>query len=82
MIEMSFDFEETVYLFELRTEWYNELNVILEELDLQSGIDGDDQRRRSARRVLFKELNRSSSVPCRWLLPQIDSSDVASLRAS
>jgi hypothetical protein len=43
MIEMSFDFEETVYLFELRTEWYNELNMILEELDLQSGIDAEDQ---------------------------------------
>jgi hypothetical protein len=42
MIELSFDFDETVYLFELRTEWYNELNVILEELDLQSNIDADN----------------------------------------
>jgi hypothetical protein len=42
MIEMSFDFAETVYLFELRTEWYNELNVILEELDLQSGVESED----------------------------------------
>ena len=43
MVELSFDFEETVYIFELRTEWYNELNVILEELDMQSGIEAEDQ---------------------------------------
>jgi hypothetical protein len=43
MIEMSFDHQETIYVFELRTEWYNELNVILEELDLRSDMDTEDQ---------------------------------------
>jgi hypothetical protein len=43
MIEMSFDFEETIYLFELRTEWYSELNAILEELDFQSDVDSDER---------------------------------------
>jgi hypothetical protein len=42
MIEMSFDLNETMYLFELRTEWYSELNVILEELDLHSESEPDD----------------------------------------
>jgi hypothetical protein len=42
MIELSFDLAETVYIFELRTEWYNELNVILEELDIQSGVAADE----------------------------------------
>jgi hypothetical protein len=41
MIELSFDFQETVYMFELRTEWYDELNVLLEELDLQSGVESE-----------------------------------------
>jgi hypothetical protein len=41
MIEISFDFEETVYVFELRTEWYNELNAILDELDFHSDLDAD-----------------------------------------
>ena len=43
MIEMSFDFGDTVYLFELRTEWYSELNALLEELDFHSDIDDDDR---------------------------------------
>ena len=43
MIEMSFDYEETIYLFELRTEWYSELNVILEELDFHSDVESDDR---------------------------------------
>jgi hypothetical protein len=43
MIELSFDLAETMYIFELRTEWYNELNAILEELDMQSGMEADDQ---------------------------------------
>jgi len=43
MIEISFDLDETIYVFELRTEWYNELNAILEELDFQSDVDGDPE---------------------------------------
>jgi hypothetical protein len=42
MIELSFDLADTIYVFELRTEWYNELNAILEELDMQSGIEAAD----------------------------------------
>ena len=45
MIEMSFVHDDTVYVFELRTDWYSELNVILDELDMQSGADSDDDER-------------------------------------
>jgi hypothetical protein len=43
MIELSFDLADTVYLFELRTEWYNELNLILEDLDMYSGVEAEDR---------------------------------------
>jgi hypothetical protein len=43
MVELSFDHQDNVYMFELRTDWYNELNMILEELDLASGVDADDE---------------------------------------
>ena len=33
-IELSFDYNSTMYMFELQTEWYSELNNILDELDL------------------------------------------------
>jgi hypothetical protein len=43
MVEMSFDFQDTIYLYELRTDWFNELNVILDELDLHSGMESDSE---------------------------------------
>jgi hypothetical protein len=47
-IELSFDYSGTLYIFEVRTEWYNEVNAILDELDLmsedQEEEDEDDSR--------------------------------------
>jgi hypothetical protein len=40
-IELSFDYSGTMYAFELRTEWYNEVNEILDQLEL--GGDDDDK---------------------------------------
>jgi hypothetical protein len=44
-IELSFDYNSTVYMFELQTEWYAELNDILDELDLADigDDDGEDE---------------------------------------
>jgi hypothetical protein len=33
-LELSFEYEDLTYVFELRTEWYSELNTILDELDM------------------------------------------------
>jgi len=42
-IELSFDFEGRIYFFELRTEWYDEWNDILDELeDNVPGGDGEE----------------------------------------
>ena len=41
-IELSFDYQDTLYMFELQTEWYEELNNILDELDLAG--PGEDDR--------------------------------------
>ena len=41
LIELSFDYEDTLYLFELRTEWFTELTQILDQLTL-SDDDSDD----------------------------------------
>jgi hypothetical protein len=32
-LELSFDYQNRVYLYDLRTEWYNELNDILDEIE-------------------------------------------------
>ena len=39
-IELSFDLGQRVYLFELRTEWFDELNDLLYEVD--GGVDDDE----------------------------------------
>jgi len=41
-IELSFSHDDTVYRFELETDWYRELNDILEELDLREESPDDD----------------------------------------
>lgn len=41
-VELSFDHGNTTYYFELRTEWYAELNRILDELDLVPDDEEDD----------------------------------------
>jgi hypothetical protein len=42
VIELSFDYEDVMYMFELRTDWYNELNDILEQLDMAPDDDDSD----------------------------------------
>jgi hypothetical protein len=41
-VELSFDYNDTMYLYELRTDWYSELNDILDELDIELDEDEDD----------------------------------------
>jgi hypothetical protein len=38
-IELSFDHNGTMYVFELRTDWYNELNDILDQMN--AGFEDD-----------------------------------------
>lgn len=43
-LELSFDYQNRIYLFDLRTEWYNELNDILDEIDASlPGEEEDDE---------------------------------------
>jgi len=43
-IELSFDHEGRVFVFDLRTEWYNELTDILDEIQLLTAdVDDDDE---------------------------------------
>ena len=42
VIELSFDHSGVMYMFELRTEWYNELNSILEQLDMAPDDEDED----------------------------------------
>lgn len=41
-LELSFDYQERVYLFELRTEWYLEFLDTLEEIDVYFPGDDDE----------------------------------------
>ena len=43
-IELSFDVKHRVYVFDLRTEWYEELSDLLDDLDILGGeIDDEDE---------------------------------------
>lgn len=42
-LELSFDHEGATYFFEIRTDWYSELNNLLDELDMVSEEDDEDQ---------------------------------------
>ena len=41
-IELSFDHEGRVYLFDLRTEWYDDLSGMLDDINLLSAEPGED----------------------------------------
>ena len=44
-IELSFDYNGLTYFFELHTEWFDEANALLQELDfgsLSPEVEGDD----------------------------------------
>jgi hypothetical protein len=43
-IELSFDLDGRVYVFDLRTEWYEELSDLLDDLDILSGeVEDEDE---------------------------------------
>jgi hypothetical protein len=42
-LELSFDYGGRVYLFEIQTEWYEELNQILDELTVNGEPGGEDE---------------------------------------
>jgi hypothetical protein len=41
-IEMSFDHQGCMYLFDLRTDWYQELTDLLDEIHLLTTVEDDD----------------------------------------
>jgi len=41
-VEMAFHYEDTLYVFELKTDWFSELNQLLEDLNLADNSDEDD----------------------------------------
>ncbi|MBL0157004.1 MAG: hypothetical protein IPP47_07875 [Bryobacterales bacterium] len=41
-VELTFDYEGRVYLYEMQTEWYEEWQDILDDLELDTEIDGDE----------------------------------------
>jgi hypothetical protein len=45
LVELSFEHAGTLYVFELRTDWYNQLNSLLEEMDMATDVDetGEDE---------------------------------------
>ena len=43
-VELSFDHEGRVYVFDLRTDWYNELTDIMDEIEMfGADVDEDDE---------------------------------------
>jgi hypothetical protein len=42
-IELSFEYTDTLYMFDLQTEWYRELNTILEEIEMSSAVEDGDE---------------------------------------
>lgn len=42
-IELSFEYADTLYMFDLQTEWYRELNTILEEVEMSSAVEDEDE---------------------------------------
>jgi hypothetical protein len=41
-LELSFDYEGMTYFYEIRTEWYSELNNLLDELDMLPDDEEDE----------------------------------------
>ena len=41
-IELSFDYEGRVFLFDLRTEWYDSLTEVMDEIQVLAGDKDDD----------------------------------------
>lgn len=43
-LELSFEIEGSVYVFQMRTEWYETLKDILTELEATSALEGDEDQ--------------------------------------
>ena len=41
-IELSFDYQGRVFLFDLHTDWYEELSDLLDEIEVLAAGAGDD----------------------------------------
>jgi len=41
-VELSFDFDRKVYLYEVQTDWYEEWQDILDELEMSGGEDAGE----------------------------------------
>ncbi len=41
-VELSFDFEDRIYIFEVQTEWYEEWHDILDELEAAAPDEGSE----------------------------------------
>jgi len=41
-VELSFDFDRKVYLYEMQTDWYEEWQDILDELEMSGGEDAGE----------------------------------------
>jgi hypothetical protein len=41
-VQLSFDFEHNTYLFDLQTEWFEEINALLDTLEDLSGSGGEE----------------------------------------
>jgi hypothetical protein len=42
-IELSFIHHGSIFVFDLRTDWYRELSEVLGEIEVLTGIEGDDE---------------------------------------
>jgi hypothetical protein len=42
-LELSFDFQGRIYIFDLRTEWYEELTDVLEEIEFYQPDEEEDE---------------------------------------
>ena len=42
-LELSFDYQARVYMFDVQTEWYEELNNLLEDLEFLDSDDDEDE---------------------------------------
>ena len=41
-IELSFDYEGRMFLFDLRTDWYQELTDVMEEIEVLTAVEDND----------------------------------------
>ena len=42
-LELSFDYQDTLYLFEVHADWYEELSELMEQFDFGMDLDEDEE---------------------------------------